>query len=78
MSRPTARGRSVLGPKTFLAFIAGVGVGLLLVAPVIPEAVVAALAALVDSGGAVIAVGVLALAVLMVLMAILYQGYLKV
>jgi hypothetical protein len=68
----------VLGPKTFLAFIAGIVVGLLLVAPVIPEAVVGALAGLVDSGGAVIAVGVLALAVLMVLMAVLYQGYLKV
>lgn len=77
MPRPTARGGSVLGPKTFLAFLTGVVIGLLLVAPVIPEAAVAALASLARSGGAVIAIGVLALAILMLLMAVLYQGYLK-
>lgn len=77
MSRPATHGRSVLGPRTFLAFISGVIIGLGFVAPVIPKTAGAALVAFIQSDGVVIAVGVLALALLMVLMAILYQGYLR-
>lgn len=77
MARPTAPGRSVLGPKMFLAFVVGIGIGLVLVAPAVPAAAVTAIAGSLQSGGYVIVVGVAALAVLMVLMAVLYQGYLK-
>lgn len=77
MSRPATRGGSVLGPKTVLAFGVGVGVGLVLVAPVIPETAGEAIGGIIEAGGTVILIGVGALALLMVLLAILYQGYLK-
>lgn len=77
MTRPTARGGSVLRPKTVLAFVVGIGIGLALIAPVIPEEVGSATAEFLQAGGSVIVVGVAALAVLMVLLAVLYQGYLK-
>lgn len=77
MSRPATRGGSVLGPKTVLAFGVGVSVGLVLVAPVIPETAGKAIGGIIEAGGTVILIGVLALALLMVILAILYQGYLK-
>jgi hypothetical protein len=77
MPRPTARGQRILGRKTFRALVISIGVGLALVSPVIPAAAASAFAESLQSGGTVIVVGVAALAVLMVLMAVLYQGYLK-
>lgn len=78
MSRATTRGGgSVLGPKAVLAFAIGVGLGLGLVAPVLPDTLGSTLAAIVDAGGAVILVGVAALAVLMVLLAVLYRTFLR-
>lgn len=77
MSRATTRGSSSFGPKTFLAFALGVGVGLVLVAPVLPETAGDAFASLVQGEAIVIIAGVSVLALLMVLMAVFYQGYLK-
>jgi len=73
----TAGGSSAFGPKSVAAFVLGIGVGLVLVAPALPATVGPALADVVDSGGSVILVGVVALTVLMVLLAVLYQGYLR-
>lgn len=76
MARPTTRGSSLLGPKTVAAFALGVAVGLALVAPVLPDAVGQEVANLVAGSGSVILVGVGALAVLMVLLAVFFQLYL--
>lgn len=76
MARPTTRGNSVLGPKTAGAFLVGIGVGLALVSPVLPEAVGEEVAAIMSGGGSVIVVGVGALALLMVLLAVSYELYL--
>lgn len=73
MARPMTPGHSLLGPKTVVAFLVGLGVGLALVGPMLPEAVGDELAALMAGGGSVIAVGVGALAIVMVLLAVLYQ-----
>lgn len=77
MSRPTAQGGSALGTKTVLAFLVGVVIGLALVAPVIPETAGLALGDSVQSAGSVIAVGVIVFALLMVILTLLYQSYLK-
>lgn len=77
MTRATTKGGRTFGPMTFLAFMVGIGVGLVLVAPVLPRSVGTAFLDLVRGGGTVILVGVLALAAVMVLLAVLYQGYLK-
>lgn len=77
MTRPTARGGSPFGPMTFVAFFIGIGIGLVLVTPVLPQTFETALGLIVRAGGTVIITGVLALAVLMVMLAIMYQGYLK-
>lgn len=77
MSRATTKGGSTLGPKTVIAFLVGVGIGFALVVPVLPDTFGATIAAMVQGGGAVILIGVAALATLMVLLAVLYQGYLK-
>ena len=73
MARPTTAGRSVLGPKTVASFLVGIGVGLALVAPVLPDAVGDEVAALLAGGGSVILVGVGALGAVMVLLAVFYQ-----
>lgn len=77
MVRATTKGGSTFGPKTVAAFFVGVGVGLALVAPVLPETLGSLAVDILRDEGTVIVVGVSALAVLMVLMAVLYQGYLK-
>lgn len=76
MARPTTKGGGLLGPKTVAAFVLGTGIGLLLVAPVLPDAVGDGVADLLAGGGSVILAGVGALAVLMVLLAVFYQLYL--
>lgn len=76
MARPTTPGGSLLGPKTAAAFAVGVAIGLALVAPVLPDAVGEGVAATLTGSGSVILVGVGALAVLMVLLAVFYQLYL--
>lgn len=76
MVRPTARGGSLLTPKTAGAFLFGVAVGLALVSPVLPDAIGGRLAAILAGGGTVVLGGVAALALLMVLLAVFYQLYL--
>lgn len=76
MARPTTQGGSLLTPKTAVAFLAGVGIGLAVVSPVLPDAVGDELSAFLASGGTVILVGVGALALVMVLLAVFYQLYL--
>lgn len=76
MVRPTSYGSSLLGPKTVAAFAVGVAVGLALVAPVLPDVGREQFLALVAGAGSVILVGVGALAVLMVLLAVFYHLYL--
>lgn len=77
MARPTTKGGTTFGPKTVVAFLVGVGVGLVLVAPVLPETLGPLAVDVLQDEGTVIVTGVSALAILMVLMAVLYQGYLK-
>lgn len=76
MARPTTRGGTLFGPRTVAAFLVGVGVGLAIVSPVLPESIGAEIAAVLAGGGSVILAGVAALAVLMVLLALFYQLYL--
>lgn len=76
MARPTTDGGSLLTPKTAGAFLVGIGVGLAVVSPVLPDALGAELAAFLSGGGSVILTGVGALALLMVLLAVFYQLYL--
>lgn len=76
MARPTTRGNSLLGPKTVGAFVLGALVGLVLVAPAFPDVVGDQITGVLAGGGSVILVGVGALALLMVLMAVFYQFYL--
>lgn len=76
MARPTTHGNSLLGPKTVGAFVIGLSVGFVLVSPVLPDPVGEEFAALLAGGGSVILVGVGALAVLMVLLAVFYHLYL--
>ena len=76
MARPTARGGSLLTPKTAGAFLVGVGVGLAVVSPVLPESIGGRIAAVLAGGGTVVLAGVGALALLMVLLAVFYQLYL--
>lgn len=77
MTRATTKGGATLNPWTFVAFVVGVGIGLGLVAPIIPATFGTAYVDLVQAGGSVVLAGVLAFALLMVLLAVLYQGYLK-
>lgn len=76
MSRGTTLAtRRILGPKMVGAFLAGLGVGLVLVVPVLPASLGEAVVAFVQSGGAVVVAVVTAVTVLMVLMVLLYQHY---
>lgn len=77
MTRATTKGGSTLSPWAFVAFVGGVGIGLGLVAPVLPATFGTAYADIVQAGGTIVLAGVLAFALLMVMLAILYQGYLK-
>lgn len=76
MSRAEVQHQSVSGFKLFLAFITGIGIGLLLVWPVLPDDLGERFAMEIPKGGEVILVGVLALAILAVLVAIIYRIYL--
>lgn len=76
MPRPTTRGGTLFGPKTAAAFLVGVGVGLAIVAPVLPASVGTEIVSVLDAGGSVVLAGVAALALLMVLLALFYQLYL--
>lgn len=76
MSRPEVGNRTSYGLKTVLAFILGAGIGLALVAPVLPEDLLSALVIEVPQGGDVILVGVLALSLLTLLVAVFYKWYL--
>lgn len=76
MARSTTRGGSLLGPKTVAAFAMGVAVGLVLVAPVLPNTVGEEFAAFSAGAGSVILVGVGTFAVLTGVLAVLYQLYL--
>lgn len=77
MARPTTAGKGVLGPKTVGAFFLGVGIGLVLVAPVLPAAVGDRLAGLLTGGGSVVLAGMGAFAAILVLLAVSYQLYLQ-
>jgi threonine dehydrogenase-like Zn-dependent dehydrogenase len=59
-----------------MAFLVGIGVGLAVVSPVLPEELGAEFAAFLSGGGTVILAGVGALGLLMVLLALFYQLYL--
>lgn len=76
MAPPTTRGGGFLSPKKALAFAVGLVIGAALVTPVLPKTVVEELATMVGGGGGVILVGVGALGVLMVFLAVFYQFYL--
>lgn len=76
MAPPTTQGSSLLGPKTFAAFVVGVGVGLAIVAPALPDSAGQQVVIVLASGGDVILAGVGALALLMVLLAMFYHLYL--
>lgn len=76
MSRVEVHQRPISGFKIFLAFMTGVGIGLLLVWPVLPDDLGERLTMEIPRGGEVILVGVLALALLAVLVAIIYKIYL--
>lgn len=77
MSRATTKGGRTFSPLTFVAFVLGMGIGFVLVSPVLPERFGTSLVGIVQGSGTVILAGVLALAALMVLLAVLYQGYLR-
>lgn len=77
MSRATTKGGSTFSLMTFVAFLIGVGIGIGFVAPVLPRSIGMSVLELVRAGGTVILVSALALAAVMVLLAVLYQGYLK-
>lgn len=77
MTRATTRGGTTFGPWTFVAFLFGIGIGLALVAPVLPRTFAVAFAEILQAGGAVVLAGVLTFAIIMVLLAVLYQGYLR-
>lgn len=76
MTRPSTSGSRILRPRTVGAFIVGAGIGLILVAPALPDSFGSVIADIVAGGGGVILIGVAALAVLMVFIAIAYQIYL--
>lgn len=77
MAPPTTQGgSSLLGPRTIAAFVVGVGVGLALVAPALPDSAGEQVVVVLSSGGDVILAGVGALALLMVLLAMFYHLYL--
>lgn len=76
MARPTSTGGSLLSPKVAVAFLVGIGVGLAVVSPVLPDEIGAEIAAFLADGGTVILAGVGALGLLMVLLALFYQLYL--
>lgn len=76
MSRPSTSGRRILRPRTVAAFIVGTGIGLILVAPALPDSFGSMFTNLFAGGAGVILVGVAALAVLMVFIAIAYRLYL--
>lgn len=61
----------------FVTFLVGVGVGLALVAPVLPAAMGDGFDEMLRAGGAVVLAGIAAFAGLLVFMAILYEGYLR-
>lgn len=71
-------GSAASNAKTFISFILGIAMGLAIVMPVIPETV-GSLAALSTQGvGRVVLIGVLALAVLVGGVALVFQVYLLV
>lgn len=76
MARPTTHGDSFLGPKTVAAFGFGVAVGLVLIAPVLPNTIGEEFAAFSAGPGSVILVGVGTFAVLTGVLAVLYHLYL--
>lgn len=77
MSRATKPGANTYGPMAVLAYIVGAGIGLALVAPILPSTVDLEIQAILRAGGAVILAGMAAFAGLLVVLAILYQVYLK-
>lgn len=77
MTRATTKGGSAFGPKAAFAFLAGVGIGLGLVAPVLQETLVRSIRDLAQGSGAVVLVGVAALGAVMLVLAVLYQSYLR-
>lgn len=76
MTRPSTSGTRIIRPRTVAAFFVGTGIGLILVAPALPDSFGSVITSLFTGGGGVILVGVAALAVLMVFIAIAYQLYL--
>lgn len=76
MAPPTTRGGGFLSPKSVLAFGIGLGIGAVLVTPVLPDAVGDGLAEAAGGAGGVILIGVGALGILMVFLAVFYQLYL--
>lgn len=74
---PATRGGPAFGPKSVLAFVAGIGVGLALAAPVLGDSLRQGLIALLADGGGVVVGGVVALITVILVLAVLYQSYLS-
>lgn len=74
MTRATTVGDGTFGAKVFLSFLTGVGFGVVLIVPVVPDVVQAAFVGLVQASGNVIFVGVAALLIFMVLLFIFFQS----
>lgn len=77
MTRATTPGRATFGPMAFVTFLLGVAIGLALVAPVLPSTLGSGFDAMLQAGGAVVLAGVAAFAGVLVVLAVLYQGYLR-
>lgn len=77
MSRPTTKGSGQFGPKAILAFIIGIGIGLALVSPVLPETLIGTILGLQGRIETVVLYGATALGLIIVLLTVLYRLYLK-
>ena len=74
---PTTPGRRTFGPVTVLAFLVGVGIGFAFVLPVLPPTLEADVRTMLEAGGTVVLAGAAAFAGVLVVLAVLYQSYLR-
>lgn len=77
MSQATSWRQTAPGGKVILAFLFGVGIGLSMVAPVLPRTIGLLTRDLMTGGGRVILVGIAALGILMIILLVLYRTYLR-
>lgn len=77
MSRSTRAGRRRLDAKSVGAFLLGVAIGLGLLAPVLPLAADAAAVGALRTRTTIVLVGAITLGALVMLVAVLFRGYLQ-